>query len=240
MINKTLIIFDLDQTITNIDTFKTITKMLLTPEETEEIIKKCKIPELNWIPIQNLLYEYAYKHGKDHLSIKNALESIPLTNGMKELFEYLRQNLSKFELIILSSGNKISIEYLLAYNKIIDIFKVILTNLSYVNEKGIIKVSQSNKHNCKTCNACQCKKVELNEYFKKNPKQNYDKIIWICDGKNDICLCESLESKDYVFPRKDYDLYKELYIKNFKDKIKCKIISWKDGFDIINELKKLN
>ena len=240
MINKTLIIFDLDQTITNVDTFKTITKMLLTPEETEEIKNISKIPEINWIPILNKLYEYAYKHGKDHLSIKNALESIPLTNGMKELFEYLRQNLSKFELIILSSGNKISIEYLLAYNKIIDLFKVILTNPSYVNEKGIIKVSQSNKHNCKTCNACQCKKVELNEYFKKNPKQNYDKIIWICDGKNDICLCESLESKDYVFPRKDYDLYKELYIKNFKDKIKCKIISWKDGFDIINELKKLN
>ena len=240
MFNKTLIIFDLDQTITNVDTFKTITKMLLTPEETEEIKKISKIPEINWIPIQNKLYEYAYKHGKDHLSIKNALESIPLTNGMKELFEYLRQNLSKFELIILSSGNKISIEYLLAYNKIIDIFKVILTNPSYVNEKGIIKVSQSNKHNCKTCNACQCKKVELNEYFKKNPKQNYDKIIWICDGKNDICLCESLENKDYVFPRKDYELYKELYIKNFKDKIKCKIISWKDGFDIINELKKLN
>ena len=240
MFNKTLIIFDLDQTITNVDTFKTITKMLLTPEETEEIKNISKIPEINWIPIQNKLYEYAYKHGKDHLSIKNALESIPLTNGMKELFEYLRQNLSKFELIILSSGNKISIEYLLAYNKIIDIFKVILTNPSYVNEKGIIKVSQSNKHNCKTCNACQCKKVELNEYFKKNPKQNYDKIIWICDGKNDICLCESLENKDYVFPRKDYELYKELYIKNFKDKIKCKIISWKDGFDIINELKKLN
>ena len=240
MFNKTLIIFDLDQTITNVDTFKTITKMLLTPEETEEIKNISKIPEINWIPIQNKLYEYAYKHGKDHLSIKNALESIPLTNGMKELFEYLRQNLSKFELIILSSGNKISIEYLLAYNKIIDIFKVILTNPSYVNEKGIIKVSQSNKHNCKTCNACQCKKVELNEYFKKNPKQNYDKIIWICDGKNDICLCESLENKDYVFPRKDYDLYKELYNKNFKDKIKCKIISWKDGFDIINELKKLN
>ena len=240
MFNKTLIIFDLDQTITNVDTFKTITKMLLTPEETEEIKNISKIPEINWIPIQNKLYEYAYKHGKDHLSIKNALESIPLTNGMKELFEYLRQNLSKFELIILSSGNKISIEYLLAYNKIIDIFKVILTNPSYVNEKGIIKVSQSNKHNCKTCNACQCKKVELNEYFKKNPKKNYDKIIWICDGKNDICLCESLENKDYVFPRKDYELYKELYIKNFKDKIKCKIISWKDGFDIINELKKLN
>ena len=72
MINKTLIIFDLDQTITNIDTFKTITSMLLTPEETSEIIKKCKNPEINWIPIQNLLYEYAYKHGKDHLFIKNA------------------------------------------------------------------------------------------------------------------------------------------------------------------------
>ena len=56
MINKTLIIFDLDQTITNIDTFKTITSMLLTPEETSEIIKKCKNPEINWIPIQNLLY----------------------------------------------------------------------------------------------------------------------------------------------------------------------------------------
>jgi pyridoxal phosphate phosphatase PHOSPHO2 len=167
-------------------------------------------------------------------------ESIPLTNGMKELFDFLKQNLNKYELIILSSGNKISIEYLLTYNNIIDIFKAILTNPSYINEKGIIKVSQSNKHDCKTCNACQCKKIELNEYFKKNPKQNYDKIIWICDGKNDICLCESLENKDYVFPRKDYDLYKELYIKNFKDKIKCKIISWKDGFDIINELKKLN
>ena len=233
MINKTLIIFDLDQTITNIDTFKTITSMLLTPEETSEIIKKCKNPEINWIPIQNLLYEYAYKHGKDHLSIKKALE-------YKELFDFLKQNLNKYELIILSSGNKISIEYLLTYNNIIDIFKAILTNPSYINEKGIIKVSQSNKHDCKTCNACQCKKIELNEYFKKNPKQNYDKIIWICDGKNDICLCECLENKDYVFPRKDYDLYKEIYIKNFKEKIRCKIISWKDGFDIINELKKLN
>jgi 2,3-diketo-5-methylthio-1-phosphopentane phosphatase len=239
MHNKTLIVFDLDQTITKVDSFCTITPLLVSPEETEEILKKCKTPGLNWIPIQNLMYEYSYKHGKDHLAIKKALETIELNNGMKELFNYLRENLEKYEILILSSGNTICIEYILTYNKLRDIIKEILTNPSIIDEKGLIKVSQKHEHNCKTCNACQCKKLELKEYFKINPKENYNKVIWVCDGKNDKCLCEILEKNDFVFTRKDFALYKELYENNFKDNIKCNIFPWNDGFEIINELKKL-
>ena len=236
MKKKLLLIFDFDQTISSVDSFCTIAKIILSKEEAE-LINNNVAKGVNWVDNQNLMYELAYKHGNDIKKVENALNSIPLNKGIIELFSFLRKNKIIFEIIILSSASFYTLNYLLNYYKINDVIDEIICIKSDIDEKGLMHVFSSHPHNCKYCNACQCKKLEINEFFKSNLREKYNNVIWICDGKNDICLCEELKENDYVFPRKDFALYKKLYDENYKNQIKCKIFPWNDGFDIINKLK---
>ena len=73
--------------------------------------------------------------------------------------------------------------------------------------------------------------------LKKNKRENYEKIIFVCDGSNDICLAKILNKNDVLFPRKDFALYKKLDNEGLRDELKCNINSWVNGFEIISFLK---
>ena len=59
------------------------------------------------------------------------------------------------------------------------------------------------------------------------------------DGGNDLCLSKKLSEKDYVFPRKNYKLYKLLFNENKKNEIKANIYPWQNGQEIIDILETL-
>ena len=68
---------------------------------------------------------------------------------------------------------------------------------------------------------------------------NYDKVIFICDGFNDFCLAVDLGENDITLMRKNFALYKKIYSKNFENNLKCKVQVWESGNDIINYLKSI-
>ncbi len=58
---------------------------------------------------------------------KETIEKIEITKGMKELFEFIRKNKNKFNVIIASASNLFIIKTLIKYNKIDDVIDEIKT-----------------------------------------------------------------------------------------------------------------
>ena len=231
---KTLIILDNDQSLTDKTCMYYVAEKLFSKEEYEYFCKE-NAKDKNWVESFNRFYKMLKDKNISLSKLTSTIESIELTKGMKELFEFIRENKEKFNIIITSCSNTFTLNTILKYNKIYDLIDDIRTVIANPSEENLFIVTQNRFHNCKNCNPAQCKKEEFLDYEKINGK--FKNHIFICDGLNDFCLTQILGKNDYVCPRKDYDLYKKL-CEDPKEKVDCNIFPWSDGREIIQVLKK--
>ena len=237
---KTLLIFDFDKTILNDDSFGHIILNTLTKEELQIIYNN---RNENWVDGYNYSLKQLKTHGMTKENFNEMLNQISLTQGMSDLFNYIKEKKENYDSIILSSNYEYVIKYILNKNNIIDIFLDIITNPSREanqdEKEQFIYVLKKQEHNCKICNPCSCKKNEFKEFCNTHDMNNYDKVIFICDGFNDFCLAVDLGENDITLMRKNFALYKKIYSKNFENNLKCKVQVWESGNDIINYLKSI-
>ena len=235
---KTLLIFDFDKTILNDDSFGHIILNTLTKEELQIIYNN---RNENWVDGYNYVLKQLKSHGITKEKFNEMLNQISLTQGMSELFNYIKEKKENYDSIILSSNYEYVIKYILNKNNIIDIFLDIITNPSREanqdEKEQFIYVLKKQEHNCKICNPCSCKKNEFKEFCNTHDMNNYDKVIFICDGFNDFCLAVDLGENDITLMRKNFALYKKIKSKNFENNLKCKVQAWESGNDIINYLE---
>ena len=103
-----------------------------------------------------------------------------------------------------------------------------------VTDDGKFKVSSIPKEwggPCKASTAgSQICKMDLLKHYLQSRK--YEKIVFVGDGSNDLCLSLYLSSHDVVFPREGYKLVSLLD----QNCVQAKVIAWKDGFDIIKNI----
>ena len=235
---KTLLIFDFDKTILNDDSFGHIILNTLTKEELQIIYNN---RNENWVDGYNYALMQLKSHGITKEKFNEMLNQISLTQGMSDLFNYIKEKKENYDSIILSSNYEYVIKYILNKNNIIDIFLDIITNPSREanqdEKEQFIYVLKKQEHNCKICNPCSCKKNEFKEFCNTHDMNNYDKVIFICDGFNDFCLAVDLGENDITLMRKNFALYKKIKSKNFENNLKCKVQAWESGNDIINYLE---
>ena len=235
---KTLLIFDFDKTILNDDSFGHIILNTLTKEELQIIFNN---RNENWVDGYNYALKQLKFHGITKEKFNEMLNQISLTQGMSDLFNYIKEKKENYDSIILSSNYEYVIKYILNKNNIIDIFLDIITNPSREanqdEKEQFIYVLKKQEHNCKICNPCSCKKNEFKEFCNTHDMNNYDKVIFICDGFNDFCLAIDLGENDITLMRKNFALYKKIKSKNFENNLKCKVQAWESGNDIINYLE---
>ena len=235
---KTLLIFDFDKTILNDDSFGHIILNTLTKEELQIIYNN---RNENWVDGYNYALKQLKSHGITKEKFNEMLNQISLTQGMSDLFNYIKEKKENYDSIILSSNYEYVIKYILNKNNIIDKFLDIITNPSREanqdEKEQFIYVLKKQEHNCKICNPCSCKKNEFKEFCNTHDMNNYDKVIFICDGFNDFCLAVDLGENDITLMRKNFALYKKIKSKNFENSLKCKVQAWESGKDIINYLE---
>ena len=236
-VKKTLCVFDVDRTITNEDSMDVTSRYLLTYEQLE-LLDEAAEKYINWCDTLNFFFQLVKSNGKGIEEIKNSLSKVDLTKGMKRLFNYLRRNDDKYDIIIISSGNIFCINEMLKFNQIDDLIKEIIANRTKIIDDTLI-ISEANPHNCDMCCPSICKKNELEIYFEKYPRENYERVIFICDGYNDLCLVRGLNKNDCCILRKNYDLYQTLFIEKVDIETKCKFFTWNTGFDIINIFERI-
>ena len=235
---KILLIFDFDETIVDQDSMYEQARMTLSEEEYKKIIE---LDEFDYYDAFNYFFKKEKEQGLSLKDINANLEKLSLSPKIIELFDYIRKTKSKYDLLLLSGDIDYVIKYILKYNNIIDLFSYIICNKAEIkddNSERIIYVPRDQfLHNCNLCISSQCKGLELEKFLKD---KNYNKILFVCDGGNDFCPAKKIMKKrDIVFPREGHRFLKRLEIENLKNDLKCEIVPWKTGEDIINRLKEI-
>ncbi len=62
---------------------------------------------------------------------------------------------------------------------------------------------------------------------------DYERKVYIGDGKNDFCPGTKLGERDYVLPRRGMTLSKLLENETYRSKITAKVIDWSTADDVL-------
>ena len=241
-LKKYILIFDFDETIINGDSEDDLLKNIFPKKEYDNIMNN--LNELDFFEGFNYYFKRMKELNITLKDINQALEKIKLSQKFDVLFNYLKNNKSSYEIIICSSGIDYSIKHILNYYNYLDIFDNIISTKGYLkteNSEKLISVPKNQfNHNCNLCPVSLCKTTEIKKYLEKN-KNKFEKILYVGDGSNDFCPAKNLLKKgDIVFPRFNNSLYKMIFENEKKNELKCEIVPWKSGDDIILKLKELS
>ena len=238
---KYLLAFDFDETIIDQDSEEEILKSAFSKKELDEINQA--LTKIDFFEGFNYYFKKMKQNKMTLKDFNTILDKIQLSPKMKELFDYLRENKSKYEIIICSNAVDYEIKYVLQHNGFLDLFDdFICTKGKFQNEKSehLLFVEKNQfPHSCNICSSFQCKGFEIKKYIEKS-KNKFVKILFVCDGSNDFCPSKNtLKKGDIVFPRFEHNLYNKLFKEKLRDQLVCDVCPWKNAEEIISKLKQL-
>ena len=235
MKNK-LAVFDFDMTIKQFApgfTCQGLSNLFPNQKIPSEILDIKK--EMRWDDFSKYLIEKINQQLK--MTKKDIIDSVAndgeLITGMDKLIKFLSKD---HDIIIISGCNVEFIKIFLENYNLLEFITDIFSKPSTITECGKILISPLPKEwgeFCKITNRKFCKAAVL-QYFLKD--RNYDKILYIGDGENDLCPALNLSAKDLVCPRKGYKL--DTKIKEFC--IQAQIVPWSTGQDILDCVSNMN
>ncbi|CAD8115362.1 unnamed protein product [Paramecium sonneborni] len=225
-----LFIFDFDNTIINENADTYIWKLL--PEGQKGLPPQFE-KEQDWNKFMRKVLQFYYHNDISVQQIKNCLQEMELTLGFQELFNFIRKNKEHIECIIASDANTFFINSILEKQGLKDLIDNIYTNPAQIIDDQEISIFPYHKNECEsTCPRNMCKRTIILENYQLN---NYQKVCYFGDGKNDYCPGTLLRNEDIIFVRKGYDLEKQI----LKKDLECEKVYFESGIDCINRLKNL-
>lgn len=184
-------------------------------------------------------------------------ENLHIVNNINKYSNNNNSGTNRFNInqYIISNSNQVLIDIILKKNNLNgNVFKndQIFTNPGWFDIKsGILRCDRYhnriingkiiNKHECNICAKNLCKGKILSEEIlirHNKPYTHKNVIIYIGDGGNDFCPSTKLTENDYVFVRQFSEskgLEEKLKIDGHK--LKCNILKWKNGADLLNNFK---
>ncbi|XP_028401483.1 pyridoxal phosphate phosphatase PHOSPHO2-like [Dendronephthya gigantea] len=228
MVSKLLVIFDFDHTIVDGNTDTWITKLC------DEVKHLQNNKDVCWTDRMAAVFHSLHEKKFTKSDFEKCLQSLPFTEGMKELLGYITCH--DIECVIISDSNSFFIEYLLEFGNITQSVREVYTNPAKWSDSQLLNISHYHTHNCGQCAANMCKGDVLKSYIRDT--DSFEKtILYIGDGRNDYCATLQMKPSDYVFPREGYTLMKLLQ-ENVQN-AQPKVIPWKNGFDILTTMKSI-
>jgi pyridoxal phosphate phosphatase PHOSPHO2 len=236
---KILVVFDFDHTIIEENSDVVILK-LLSEMGLNDLASK-REQSLNWAHFMQEVYKKMTEENIKIDQIKEIVENLEFNSGIPDLFDFIKSNKIYFDTLIISGSNTLFIDWKLQKHNLTDLFPVYFSNIAEPCEHQIIKIDPYHKHDCLSCDQSQCKRIIMREHLELQKEKNiyYKNLFFVGDGLNDFCPATIFKETDLLFPRYEFPLYKKLYLKGFKEKLKCGVHSWKDGFKIIEIIKNL-
>lgn len=231
--------FDFDHTICD-DNSDIVARKLYPNENLPDSVKRLYTSD-NWTMYMGKIFELLNENSIDVETIETAISRIPSVPGIDTLLTELHSR--DCEIIIISDSNSLFIEWWLNHKGLSLTVKEILTNPATVEkESGMLKIEMYHLQDyCKLSNKNLCKGQILEDYISKRSSEgvNFEKIIYVGDGKNDYCPILRLSEKDVAFPRLGYTLVKLLNQTDDETKqVKADVVPWESGEEIFEDLKK--
>jgi pyridoxal phosphate phosphatase PHOSPHO2 len=240
---KILVAFDFDHTVIDGNSDTHITH--LCPEGDVPPDIKEKFSDKGWTHYMAAIFKHLHKHGIQEEDIRRSICEIPLTEGICDLMKYLESDL--FEVIIISDSNSVFIDYSVKKYGLERVVDKVYTNPAKYDNKGLLTIEFYHTQDwCTLSTENLCKGHILDEHI-KNGKDlvDYAHVLYVGDGTNDLCPALRLFENDYIFPRKQYSLWKKLKKLGCLDSetsdldLKAKVVEWSTGREVLDVCKEL-
>ncbi|XP_065869213.1 inorganic pyrophosphatase 2-like [Euphorbia lathyris] len=221
---ETVVIFDFDKTIIDVDSDNWVIDELGFTDLFNQLL-----PTMPWNSLMDKMMEEIHSNGKTIEDIVEVLKRIPIHPRIVPAIKSVHA--LGCELRIVSDANMFFIEAILKHLGIREYFSEINTNPGFVDEEGRLRICPfhdftQSSHGCNLCppNMCKGKVIErIQESLGKK------KIIYLGDGIGDYCPSLKLTETDYLMPRKNYPVW-DLISRN-PMVIKAEMHEWIDGED---------
>ncbi|KAF4801047.1 Phosphoethanolamine/phosphocholine phosphatase [Turdus rufiventris] len=170
-------------------------------------------------------------------------ESIPLSPGMAELFQFLSKHRELFELVLISDANTFGIEAKLRSAGFRSLFRKIFSNPAGIDRRGFLTLGPYHSHKCQRCPANMCKRKILCEYLQERARQDveFQKVLYVGDGANDFCPSGVLREADVAFPRKGYPMHRLIQESREKEPgaFRAAVVPWESATEVARYLQEL-
>ncbi|XP_053174906.1 pyridoxal phosphate phosphatase PHOSPHO2 [Scomber japonicus] len=237
---KTLMVFDFDHTVVDDNSDTWVIRCL--PSQTLPDVLKNSYKKGHWTEFMGRVMNYIGEQEVSPDSVRSVMETIPFTDGMRDLLTFISENKSTIDCIVVSDANTMFIDWILQAAGLQAAFDQVFTNPAKFNDLGYMEVQCYHSHDCKRCPVNLCKKKVLELYLSEQSDQGveYGRVFYVGDGGNDLCPTSCLRGHDVVMPRKGYTLEKMLaQLKGQQDSVslRARVIAWSSGTEILEELK---
>lgn len=236
---KILMVFDFDHTVVDDNSDTWVIRCL--PDETLPDSVRNSYRKGHWTEFMGRVMKYIGEQKVTQAQIRAVMETIPFTEGMKDLLSHISQNKNSIDCIVVSDSNTLFIEWILQASGLDSAVDQVFTNPASINDMGYMEVRGHHTHSCAKCPVNICKKEVLELFLSEqsNREVEYKRVFYIGDGGNDLCPTACLREQDIVMPRRGYTLEKHLaqLEKQPNFVLKPRVMAWSSGFEILEELK---
>nr|XP_060636827.1 phosphoethanolamine/phosphocholine phosphatase isoform X1 [Anolis sagrei ordinatus]XP_060636828.1 phosphoethanolamine/phosphocholine phosphatase isoform X1 [Anolis sagrei ordinatus]XP_060636829.1 phosphoethanolamine/phosphocholine phosphatase isoform X1 [Anolis sagrei ordinatus] len=231
---KNLLVFDFDETIVNENSDDSILQVAPGKQLPESIRQTFR--EGSYNEYMQRVLKYMGDQGVKMADFKAVYEKIPLSPGMRDLFQFLSKQQDHFEIILISDANMFGIECALRAAGAYSLFRKIFSNPSSFDKRGYFTLGPYHSHNCPRCPANMCKHKILTEYLAERAREGarFERVFYVGDGANDFCPSTALRSSDVAFPRKGYPMHQLILEvdKNQPGTYQATVVPWDSAIEI--------
>ncbi|NXR69159.1 PHOP1 phosphatase, partial [Rhadina sibilatrix] len=174
---------------------------------------------------------------------KAVYESIPLSPGMAELFQFLSKHRELFEVVLISDANVFGVEAKLRAAGARSLFRKVFSNPASVDRRGFLTLGPYHSHKCLECPANMCKRKILGEYLEERAREDaeFQRVFYVGDGANDFCPAGMLRAADVAFPRKGYPMHRLIQERQEKQPgaFQAAVVPWESAAEVARYLQEV-
>ncbi|XP_023691523.2 probable phosphatase phospho1 [Paramormyrops kingsleyae] len=242
MSSRFLIIFDFDETIVHMNSDDAVVQVAPGKQLPDWLKDSFRPGHFN--ENTHRVLAYMAEQGVSVEAIRSAVEQIPPSPGILNLFQFLQAHPQDFETVLVSDANMYFIEAWLHRAGARQLFLKIFTNPASINTKGQLQLLPYHSHNCPSCPDNMCKQVILQDYLARRTKERgcpFQRVCYVGDGANDFCPSLALGPSDVAFPREGYPMHKMITATQQGEPpgFKAAMVPWVSGEDVVAHLKRL-
>ncbi|XP_011061015.1 PREDICTED: LOW QUALITY PROTEIN: pyridoxal phosphate phosphatase PHOSPHO2-like [Acromyrmex echinatior] len=206
-----LVAFDFDHTICDGNTDLVVQNLL--PIEISKDVHNLR-KSSGWIVYMSKIFELLHENSVKSHQIANVIIGIPEVAGMQ--------------------SNSVFIDSWLRSRQLNHVVSHVFTNPARYDKDKLRVDPYHIQDTCKMSTVNLCKGQILTDYIQDKHKQgkSYERIVYVGDGRNDLCPILRLSETDLACPRKGYSLINQLNELSTSMSTKAKIVPWEDGTDL--------
>lgn len=230
MASSTIVVFDFDRTLIDIDSDDWMIQQFGITEIFNQFY-----PTLPWNSLMDRMMMELHLQGKNIDDIQECLQKIPLDLHVISAIRIAHSH--GCDLRVVSDANTFFIETVLKHHGILECFTEIISNPIHLDEEGKLRIfpyhdSTAPSHGCNLCPSNMCKGKIIEEIRVSESAKGKNRFIYLGDGKGDYCPTLKLGETDHVLPRKNYPLWN--LISSNLEVVKCRVHEWSNAEELEN------